>query len=94
MKIASVTHFKSHLSEYLGMLEDGQVVLITEHGRPVAQVAAPSQAARDAALGHLFRSGVMRPPVKALELAELDLIPLTKSEGGLTSAVLEERDGR
>ncbi len=94
MKTASVTAFKSRLSEYLSMAEAGQVVLITDHGRPVAQVEAPSAACREMERSHLYRRGLMRRPVEALDFAEFDGLPLPAGTQTLTAAVLEDREER
>jgi hypothetical protein len=38
MKSLSVSDFKAHLAEYLRNVQRGETYVITEHGRPVAEV--------------------------------------------------------
>jgi antitoxin (DNA-binding transcriptional repressor) of toxin-antitoxin stability system len=38
--IVNVAHAKAHLSELLDRVEEGEEVVITRHGRPVAQLRA------------------------------------------------------
>jgi len=38
MNSMSLAHAKAHLSELLNVVESGEEVLITRHGRPVARV--------------------------------------------------------
>lgn len=38
MKIATVAHAKSHLSELLATVESGEEIVITRRGKPVARV--------------------------------------------------------
>jgi prevent-host-death family protein len=38
MKIVGVAEAKAKLSEYLAMVKEGDEVLITERGRPVAKI--------------------------------------------------------
>jgi prevent-host-death family protein len=94
MKVANVTSLKSRLSEYLRMVEKGQILLITDHGRPVAQIQSPPATSIDAQGSHLYRSGLMRPPGSKLDLNALDRVPLPSIKAALTDALLDERDGR
>lgn len=41
MRAAGVREFKNNLSEYLSLVAQGEVVLVTDHGRVVAQLAPP-----------------------------------------------------
>ena len=42
MKKVSIVELKARLSQYLGMVQEGETVYITSHRRPVAQLS-PSQ---------------------------------------------------
>lgn len=43
MVTVTVVHAKAHLSELLDQVEAGEEIVITRHGRPVAQLTPPVQ---------------------------------------------------
>ena len=47
----SVAEAKNRLSELIHAVEKGERVVITRHGKPVAQIAAPPQERRQVRLG-------------------------------------------
>ena len=51
----SLAHAKAHLSEILNIVESGQEVLITRHGRPVARVLPPNAVEQALPLAHLAK---------------------------------------
>lgn len=51
---------KNHLSQYLGRVQDGEEVIVTDHGRPVARLS-PLDHPSDR-LAELIASGAVRPP--------------------------------
>ena len=60
MVTVNLAHAKAHLSELLDQVEGGEQVVISRHGRPVAQlsaVAMPKQPVRPLAA---FRAGMPR----------------------------------
>ena len=58
---------KNKLSEYVRLAASGEIVLITDRDRVVAELGAPAQgrpqAVDDATLAELVRTGVLRPPL-------------------------------
>jgi prevent-host-death family protein len=77
MKRASVSQAKNSLSAYLAEVREGNSILITDRGEPVA-VLAPvprQQAAQRDVLRKLIRQGVVRAPLKQKSRA---LPPLVK----------------
>lgn len=49
----SVAEAKNRLTELIRAVESGEQVIITRHGKPVAQIAPPPQTARRARLGQM-----------------------------------------
>ena len=67
MKAAGIRDLKNKLSEYLRLVAQGETVLVTDHGRVVAQLApppvfAPAAASEDEALRRLAGAGKIRLP--------------------------------
>ena len=96
MKTATVTEAKARLSQLLGLVGQGETILILSRGKPVArlepirkQAAAPS----DVRLEHLARHGLVRRAAAALDPHLLDA-PGGAVEGGrgLLDALLAERE--
>jgi prevent-host-death family protein len=70
MRAAGVREIKNKLSEYLRLVAEGETVLITDHGRVIAQLAPPPAAtppslSEDEALRRLAAAGKVRLPSKA-----------------------------
>lgn len=42
MQLASIRDFKAHLARYLRLVESGDPVAVTRHGKPIAVVMRPS----------------------------------------------------
>lgn len=55
-----VRELKNHLSRYLGRVRDGEDVIVTERGRPVARLSAIDRPSDR--LASLIASGAVRPP--------------------------------
>jgi prevent-host-death family protein len=62
MVTVNLAHAKAHLSELLDKVEAGEEVLVTRHGRPVAQILPASRAKRPVRLADLaaFRATMPR----------------------------------
>ncbi|MGH9456984.1 MAG: type II toxin-antitoxin system Phd/YefM family antitoxin [Thermoanaerobaculia bacterium] len=62
--MASVTEVKNNLSRFLELVRNGESVLITDRGVPVARIesvrAERSESAERARLGRLERAGLVR----------------------------------
>lgn len=65
MKAVAVKELKNRLSSYLREVRDGEVVLVTDRGRVVAELRQPSSAippgAHDQALERLASQGLLVP---------------------------------
>ncbi len=70
MVTVNLAHAKAHLSELLDKVEGGEEVVITRHGRAVAQILSVARAKRPPPLDELaaFRSAMprLRRPSAAL----------------------------
>lgn len=55
-----VRELKDNLSRYLNRVKDGQDVIVTDHGRPVARLSAIDPAHNH--LADLIAAGAVKPP--------------------------------
>jgi prevent-host-death family protein len=62
-----IAELKALLSETLARVKDGEEVLVTEHGRPIARLMPLSAASPAEATQQLVRSGLVRAPEKPLD---------------------------
>ncbi len=61
-----VRELKSKLSHYIDLVQHGSEVIVTEHGKPVAILAAIDDLTNK--LDDLVASGRLRPPLKSKNL--------------------------
>jgi prevent-host-death family protein len=99
VKRASISEVKNGLSAYVDLVRAGETVVITDRGRPVAQLvpAAHSKSADvDERRAILEGRGVLLRAAARAGKGFLDrLPPLPKAEGDVLGALLEERgEGR
>lgn len=92
----SIGRLKARLSEYLRQARAGEGVVVTDRGRPVARlVGLEGTSALEGRVEELVRSGLARPPARALDPGFLDLDRPVDPEGRSLETVLEERgEGR
>ena len=65
MRTVNLTDFKNRLRMYVDMIKKGQVLLIMEHGKPVAQVTKPLlQNSADMSYLQLEREGLISHPLE------------------------------
>ncbi len=67
MRAAGIREVKNKLSKYLRLVAEGETVLVTDHGRVVAQLApppayGPPALSEDQALARLAAAGKVRLP--------------------------------
>ncbi len=67
MRSMGIAELKAMLSETLAKVKDGEEVLVTEHGRPIARLMPLSAASPAEATQQLVRSGLVRAPEKPLD---------------------------
>jgi prevent-host-death family protein len=92
MKKASITELKTSLSEFLLGVKNGEEVLVTERGRPVARLvpALESEATHDRKR-RLIRAGILRGGSGSLPPELLKASPVADPEGKTLRGLLEER---
>lgn len=70
-----IAELKALLSETLARVKAGEEVQITEHGRPIARLMPLSGASPAAATHELVRTGLVKAPEKALDVAAFRKLP-------------------
>ncbi|MGQ0643209.1 MAG: type II toxin-antitoxin system Phd/YefM family antitoxin [Gemmatimonadaceae bacterium] len=96
MKTASISALKARLSEFLDAVRDGQDVLVTDRGRPIARITAVrDRQQRDARRDLLIRTGRLRPPQRRMPRDFYSRELPADPKGRTLAALLEERrEGR
>jgi prevent-host-death family protein len=99
VKTASVSTVKNRLSAYLDLVRQGEVVVITDRGQPIARlVPLESSPAHDTEAWRrdLEGRGAIKRSAEAASAALLDdLPPAPETAGDALAALLEERaEGR
>jgi prevent-host-death family protein len=94
MNTASVTELKNSLSAYLGKVQRGQRVVVTDHHRPVAILQSIFNHPMPSELLGLAADGLVAMPKGKLDLQSFLSLPKGRSRTSLVSAVSEDRDGR
>ena len=92
MSIVGIKELKNRLSQYLQRTKQGDEVVVTERGKPIALIQPIQSAARavslDARLARLAAQGVVtlptRAPLKRVRLVRVAGAPISKT-------ILEER---
>jgi prevent-host-death family protein len=99
MKSASITEARNNLSALLDQVKEGESILITEHGRPVARLEPvrdlSSKDADEARIADLERRGIVRRNgTGRIPKAILDTPPpkLPRGMKSLVDLILEERE--
>ena len=67
MRCVGVKVLKNRLSEYVGLVENGETILVTKHDRVVAELVPPREGRpsriEDVELAEAVRSGLITPPL-------------------------------
>jgi prevent-host-death family protein len=93
MKRASISTLKARLSEYLRLVRNGEEVIVTDRGSPVARLAPLEGAERhDAHLRGLIEAGLVRPSEGPLPDDFWERPRPRDPEGRSLKALLEERE--
>lgn len=91
MKILSVSELKTHLSKNLRLIKSGERLLITERGKPVAEVGPPP-VPEDLALRRLYEAGLLRLGRQKLSADFWNRSRPTDPSDSVRRAILEERE--
>lgn len=90
-----IAELKARLSEYLARVQDGEEIVVTDRGRPVARVIAPTSLAPDeenARLEDLQRRGIVRVGTGVLPEAIWKMDRADDPRAAARAALLVERD--
>lgn len=60
MASVGIRELKNRLSEFLGRVNTGQRLVVTDRGRPVAVISPPPETAADQRIEAMIREGVIR----------------------------------
>lgn len=90
--LVGARELKVRLGSYLRRVRQGQTLVVTDRGRPVAELRPMPRGNRDAVLARLEAEGVVTRPIKRT-LAPFRPIELERG-ASLSDAVLEERKDR
>jgi prevent-host-death family protein len=89
----SVSDLKARLSAFLDLVRDGEEVVVTDRGRPIARLSGiGAQALVDERTAAQVRSGRLRPPQGALSRGFLARTRPRDETGASLAALLDERD--
>ena len=96
MKRASITYTKNHLSRLLGMVREGETILVVDRRVPVARIQPIDRSGlvQEDRLASLVEKGVVTTPRCRLDLDEFLAEDLSETETGasVVDAVLQERE--
>jgi len=96
MEKATITEIKNHLSSFLNKVKHGEVVLITDRGRPVARletvVSNRDASDSEGRLARLEHVGLVRRARVVSESIADGIPPAPAGKSSLLRAVLAERD--
>lgn len=91
MITAGIKEVKNNLSSYLDRVEEGEEIIITKRGKPVARIVKENQGKRGirTALGPLIEKGLVALPTARIDKEHLAPV---KARGKLVSEmVIEDR---
>ncbi len=97
MRAVGIRELKNKLSEYLRLVRAGEEILVTDHGKVVAEIRPPGRAAADhlsPGIAELVRRGLARPPVAAKVPGLYPELPKIVPEGTAKRLLDEERGDR
>lgn len=78
MKTVSLAHAKAHLSELLNGVEAGEAVVVTRHGKPVAQITPVQPAKKPIPFEELAR---IRESMPYQTVSSLEILRQLRDEG-------------
>jgi prevent-host-death family protein len=95
MRYEPISIAKNNLSALIREVQQGETIVITDHGRPVARLEPMGQLDQsDARLRALVDDGVVSLPRKPADASVLDLpMPTVVAGPSAVDYLLEEREG-
>jgi len=93
MRTAAIAELKASLSEYLSSVTQGEEVIVTNRGRPVAKIVPYAlEGDEDEHRLDLIRRGLLKPGKGPLSAEFLNRRKHRDIEGELLKALLEDRE--
>jgi antitoxin (DNA-binding transcriptional repressor) of toxin-antitoxin stability system len=98
MKEVGIRELKNRLSEYVRLVREGEVILVTDRGEVVAELRAPQAAGeleqKYPVLAEMARKGLVRLPLKSNGPGAYPLLPSVTPPGTAASLLDEIRGDR
>ena len=96
MRTAAIAKLKATLSEYIDRVKSGEVILITDRGKPVAKIMPIGKGiTNNAERNRLTRLGIIRPGKGSISKKLLDDLPKTGLPQEIIKDVIDkEREDR
>lgn len=92
MTTVSISELKARLSAFLDIVRDGDEVLVTDRGRPIARLMPVQQAEQEESRRELLlRSGRLRGPTTTLPTDFFARARPSDASGRSLAALLDER---
>ena len=93
MKTVSVTQLRASLSEYLSYVREGEEIIVTERGKPIARIVPYAvEGDDDARRQDLIRQGLLKPGKGSLSAEFLHHRKHRNIQGRLLDVLHEERE--
>lgn len=93
MRTAAVAKLKASLSEYLGHVKEGEEVVVTDRGKPIARIIPYTfEGDQDQHRLDLIRRGLLKPGKGTLSAEFLNRRKHRDIEGELLRALREDRE--
>jgi antitoxin (DNA-binding transcriptional repressor) of toxin-antitoxin stability system len=98
MKEIEIRELENHLSEYIRLVREGEVVMVTDRGEVVAELRPPepdSELARKyPKLVEMARRGLVRLPIRSNCPGVYSLLPSVTPPGTAAQLLDEDREDR
>ncbi|HEX4963009.1 MAG TPA: type II toxin-antitoxin system prevent-host-death family antitoxin [Thermoanaerobaculia bacterium] len=98
MREVGIRELKNRLSEYVRLVKEGEVVMVTDRGEVVAELRAPQPASelerQYPLLAEMARQGLVRLPLKPNGPDAYPLLPSVTPPGTAARLLDEERGDR
>jgi prevent-host-death family protein len=93
MNMVSIAELKARLSEFLAAARQGEEIVVTDRGRPVARlIGLAGTEALEANALELVRSGLLRAPQRPLPPAFRNATRGSDASGSVLRSLLDERE--
>jgi prevent-host-death family protein len=84
-----IRELKSRLSAYMRRVKAGEIIVITEHGKPIGRIVPVGQSTQEQ-MATLMRAGLINWNSK--KLAHISPLAQTRGDRSLSELLLEDRE--